>query len=256
MGIERNFAGDHKAHLGYWGPPTSVANFCEEDYAVTLYVGEFVNSFTNLAYVVFTVYWAFRTLLPGESLLTRPSNLALFFVGVFSLVFHLTLKYETQVCDDLSMFWVCAALVYELYTLGWSKPAKLSFAFILTAVLGVISAYHYALHQLWLHNVTFIALVTAIWPRVLYLIRTRFKGEKKQYWTKQFRVGGLCFLMGFVVWAIDGAYCGALRETRKQLGIPLAFVLELHGWWHILTALGAGYCIRVTKVLIQDHASE
>ncbi|OAP64725.1 hypothetical protein AYL99_00697 [Fonsecaea erecta] len=251
MGLERNFAGDHKAHLGYWGPPTSVANFCEEDYAVTLYVAEFVNSFTNLAYV----YWAFRTLLPGESLFTQPSNLALFFVGVSSLVFHLTLKYETQVCDDLSMFWVCAALVYELYTLGWSKPAKLAFGSILTAVLGVISAYHYALHQLWLHNVTFIALVTAIWPRVLYLIRTRFAGEKKQYWTRQFRVGGLCFLMGFVVWVIDSAYCGALRETRKQLGIPFAFVLELHGWWHILTALGAGYCIRVTKVLTQEHAS-
>jgi len=249
MGLERNFAGDAKALLGYWGPPTSVANFCEEDYAVTLYIGEFVNSFTNLAYV----YWAFRTLLPGENLLTEPSNLALFFVGVTSFAFHLTLKYEAQVCDDLSMFWVCAALVYELYTLGWSRSAKIAFGSTLTAVLGVISAYHYALHQLWLHNSTFIALVTAIWPRVLYLIHTRMKGEEKRYWIGQFRFGGICFLTGFGVWVLDSAYCSALRDTRKTLGIPFAFLLELHGWWHILTALGAGYCIRVTKVLTKQQ---
>lgn len=188
-------------------------------------------------------------------MLTQPSNLALFFVGAFSLIFHLTLKYETQVCDDLSMFWVCAALIHELYTLEMSKPAKVAFASTLTAVLGVISAYHYVLHQLWLHNLTFIVEVTAIWPRVLYLIRTRFKGEQKRYWTGEFRTGGLCFMLGFVVWALDSAYCGALRETRKSLGIPFGFFLELHGWWHILTALGAGYCIRVTKVLTHQQKS-
>jgi dihydroceramidase len=174
---------------------------------------------------------------------------------VTSFAFHLTLKYETQVCDDLSMFWVCAALVYELYTLGWSRPSKLAFGFVLTAALGTISAYHYTLHQLWLHNTTFITLVTAIWPRVLYLIRTRFEGEQRRYWTGEFRVGGLCFLMGFVVWVLDSAYCGALRETRKELGVPLGFLLELHGWWHVLTAVGAGYCIRVMKELTKKQHS-
>lgn len=147
------------------------------------------------------------------------------------------------------MFWVCAAIIYELYTIDRSSTVKLVFGSTLTAVLGVISAYHYTLNQLWLHNGTFIILVTAIWPRVLYLIRTRFRDDEKRYWIGQFRVGGLCFLMGFVVWLIDGAACGWLREVRKSLGVPLAFILELHGWWHILTALGAGYCIRVTKQL-------
>lgn len=181
--------------------------------------------------------------------MTAFPNLALFFVGVTSFAFHLTLQYGTQICDDLSMFWVCAALIYELYTVDQSSTVKLAFGSILTAVLGVISAYHYFLNQLWLHNSTFIILVTAIWPRVLYMIRTRLRGDQRKYWTGQFRVGGLCFMMGFVVWLIDGAVCGWLRDTRKFLGVPLGFVLELHGWWHILTALGAGYCIRVTKVL-------
>jgi general stress protein CsbA len=108
------------------------------------------------------VFWAFQTLLPGENLLTQPSNIALFFVGVTSFLFHLTLKYETQVMDDLSMFWVCAALVHELYTLDWKQSSRLAFGTILSAVLVGISIYHYYLHQLWLHNLTFISLVTAV----------------------------------------------------------------------------------------------
>lgn len=197
------------------------------------------------------VYWAFKTLRPGESLLATTAfpNLALFFVGVTSFGFHLTLKYGTQMCDDLSMFWVCAALIYELYTIDHSSTFRFAVGSTLTAVLGVISAYHCVLNQLWLHNWTFILLVTAIWPRVLYLIRNRLQGEERRYWMSKFRFGGICFISGFVVWLIDGAVCGWLRQTRSYVGIPWAFFLELHGWWHILTALGAGYCIQVTKRL-------
>lgn len=182
-------------------------------------------------------------------------NLALFFVGVCSFAYHLTLKYSTQICDDLSMFWVCAAIVYELYTIDRSPHVRLAIGSTLTVVLGVISAVHYSIYQLWLHNATFILLVTAIWPRVLYLIHHRLQGQEKQYWIGRFRVGGLCFLAGFVVWLIDGAACGWLRQTRSYLGLPWAFALELHGWWHILTALGAGYCIRVTKQLTKRSST-
>ncbi|KAI1614729.1 ceramidase [Exophiala viscosa] len=247
MGLERNFVGDPHAFEGYWGPPTSVANFCEEDYGVTLYIGEFVNTFTNLAYV----YWSINELFPGESLFSTTAfpNLALFFVGVMSFAFHLTLKYGAQLCDDLSMFWVCAAIIYELYTVDQPPKVKVAFGSALTAVLGTISAIHCTLYQLWLHNWTFVLLVTAIWPRVLYLIQRKFKGEEKKYWLAKFRVGGISFVAGFIVWVIDSAACGQLREARRAVGPPWAFVLELHGWWHILTAVGAGYCVRVTKVL-------
>ncbi|KAL2424354.1 hypothetical protein ABEF95_002609 [Exophiala dermatitidis] len=252
--VERDFAGDVHAQHGFWGPPTSIANFCEEDYGVTYMVAELINSFTNLAYV----YWAFKTLQPGESLLSTTAfpNLALFFVGVTSFAYHLTLKYATQMGDDLSMFWVCAAIIYELYTFDKTPGFRVAFGSTLTAVLGVISAVHYNLYQLWLHNATFALLVTAIWPRVLYLIHRRFEGQEKAYWIGRFRVGGFCFLAGFVVWLIDGAVCGWLRETRSYVGLPWAFLLELHGWWHILTALGAGYCIRVSKVLTRKGPAE
>jgi dihydroceramidase len=63
----RHFAGDPHALHGTWSPPTSTAkyatcrtshhaleandtSFCEEDYAVSRYLAEFINSLTNLAY--------------------------------------------------------------------------------------------------------------------------------------------------------------------------------------------------------------
>lgn len=66
------FDGDPYANAGVWSPPTATAkcaslqsamtrpwlgpaadlpcSFCEEDYAVTPYIAEFVNTLTNVAY--------------------------------------------------------------------------------------------------------------------------------------------------------------------------------------------------------------
>jgi dihydroceramidase len=69
----RHFAGDLYANAGIWSPPSSAAkyvfkkkkgslsrssianqattsSFCEEDYAVTIYIAEFINSLSNLVY--------------------------------------------------------------------------------------------------------------------------------------------------------------------------------------------------------------
>jgi len=233
-----------------------------------------VNSWTNLAYGKFSgriealtsiiivrnahvcpsVYYAISTLDPHESLLSASAlpNLALFFVGVMSLGFHLSLKYATQMCDDLSMFWVCAAIIFEIYGLDKSRNARAAIGLSLTSTLGIISVIHYRINQLWLHNSTFVLLVTAIWPRVVYLIRHKLKGQEKRDAIRTFRIGGTSFLLGFVLWLIDGAVCGWLRDVRGGIGLPWAFFLELHGWWHILTAVGAGIVIRLTKRLTKE----
>jgi dihydroceramidase len=33
--------------------------------------------------------------------------------------------------------------------------------------------------------------------------------------------------------------CKYVTAAKKQLGMPFSILLELHGWWHILTAIGA-----------------
>lgn len=40
----------------FWGAPTANSNFCEEDYLVTRYIAEFINSLSNLAYIFYAIY--------------------------------------------------------------------------------------------------------------------------------------------------------------------------------------------------------
>jgi len=44
---------------------------------------------------------------------------------------------------------------------------------------------------------------------------------------------------------VDGGFCAELRAVRQSVGLPWAFALELHGWWHVLTAVGAAAFVRL-----------
>lgn len=50
------------------------------------------------------------------------------------------------------------------------------------------------------------------------------------------------FISGFIIWNIDTAICGQLTAVKRTIGMPWSFLLELHGWWHLFTGLGAYIC--------------
>jgi dihydroceramidase len=54
--------------------------------------------------------------------------------------------------------------------------------------------------------------------------------------------GGILFASGFVLWNIDREICPSLTAFKRQIGMPWSFVFELHGWWHVLTGIGAYIC--------------
>jgi dihydroceramidase len=51
------------------------------------------------------------------------------------------------------------------------------------------------------------------------------------------------FISGYVIWNIDNFTCSWLTEAKRKIGMPLSFLLELHGWWHIFTGIGAYICM-------------
>jgi dihydroceramidase len=63
--------------------------------------------------------------------------------------------------------------------------------------------------------------------------------------------GAVVFISGFGIWNLDNALCGSLTQTKRALGMPWSFVLELHGWWHIFTGVGAYIC----EILFLEHCS-
>ena len=64
----------------------------------------------------------------------------------------------------------------------------------------------------------------------------------KMMWT-MIAVGLSVFLGGFGIWTIDNVHCSSLRAWRREIGLPWGVLLEGHGWWHLMTGLGAYFYI-------------
>ena len=50
-----------------------------------------------------------------------------------------------------------------------------------------------------------------------------------------FRVGCATFSAGFVIWNLDNLFCSCISRWKDAITWPLAFLLEGHAWWHVLT---------------------
>lgn len=46
-------------------------------------------------------------------------------------------------------------------------------------------------------------------------------------------------LFAYFLWNIDVHFCATLTQWKRQIGMPWGVLLELHGWWHVMTAVAA-----------------
>jgi dihydroceramidase len=149
------------------------------------------------------------------------------------------------------MLYLAGALIQRLYCSKLpSATAMLANAAVFAAVSG-LSVYYVQSGNLLLHTSIFAGELTLIWPRTLYLIycgRERSVVERSRL-LRRFRIAVAYLVLGFVLWNIDINYCMELRDLRSRIGLPFAWLLELHGWWHFLTALGAFEYMKLIRLL-------
>lgn len=62
----------------------------------------------------------------------------------------------------------------------------------------------------------------------------------------------MIFNLGFYLWVIDGWICGFLRSARKRIGLPLAFLLELHGWYVFTHFISLSFLLRAIETHVRD----
>ncbi|TDZ18850.1 Alkaline ceramidase YDC1 [Colletotrichum sidae] len=245
------FVNDATAGDGIWGYPTSKANFCEEDYLFSRYIAEFINCLSNAAYI----YFAFKypranphAAVPWYKTLDIQS-IGLLFVGVFSGIFHGTMHQETQLLDDLSMLILAGALVQPLYVHRQTAPVRKSITALLWAGIAAMAVVYVRSGDIFIHVMTFTGLLTLVWPRTLYLLygTGSYAKEQQRRCMRTFWKAVAVLVLGFTLWHIDLEYCAELRAARRAVGLPLAWVLEFHGWWHVFTALGASWYMRLIR---------
>lgn len=238
----------------YWGAPTSTLNWCEEDYTVTKLIAEIVNTTTNswVLFCLISIWAVFKFNYPRRYIVLW---LGCCVVGVGSWFFHMTLQWEWQVLgDELPMIIASSCYLFTVLEITPSSEPKSvqresilkNSALCISLTLFICISYLYNQSAVF-HQVSFGLLIVLCVLRSYGLLTTFLPSddpdpelrEKRRQIMKILKRGALIFFLGFVCWNIDNNFCQSLRQARIQMGRPLGFLLQLHGWWHLMTGYGS-----------------
>ncbi|KAK9719740.1 hypothetical protein K7432_004618 [Basidiobolus ranarum] len=238
MSQESNILG----YPGYWGSSTSSVDWCETNYEYNYYVAEMFNTFSSLAMVVIGELGAW--LHPKAEISYRIAFRLVAVVGWGSLLFHCTLKYETQMLDELPMCWTAAMLYYCLVTNKYPKigswfPILLSaYTIFVTLVVSLSSGKL----QFYLFHITFGSLEIVDLIMTLNIYLKKRKGAAAIKWL--FEAGIAFYLVAVIIWSTDYSFCKYLNgHVATILGnsTVLPFNPQFHAFWHILVSTGLYY---------------
>ncbi|KAL7906108.1 alkaline phytoceramidase [Trichoderma velutinum] len=228
----------------FWGDATSYLKYPivkSQDYVITRYVAEFINTLSSLAFAAYGVYGLSKPGHNGQTCARLLSYSGLIGVGICSASYHMTLKYHTQMSDELSMHLLTTPMVYRLLTFKSSPRRTKIIAVLLTILFTAVMITHMVMDEFLLHATTFGLAVYLIATRTLKLISQQVPDERIMKNLRNIALFGCFnFAFGYFLWLLDGWLCSLLTSMKHSAGLPLAFFLELHGWWHIFICIG-GY---------------
>jgi len=234
----------------FWGKPTGDVDFCEENYYATSYVAELINTLTNIGYLIYAILGIRYTRSQQRNNYYALPYIGLGLVAIGSGAFHATLKYNMRMADGLSMFIPTAIVLHRVIVFNKSTTFSLTTGGIITAVLVAASIIYYITGNMDFHSACFAVMIVAVGGRTAWLIEKKIHdSEVKRKMRNLSRIGLACSVVGYSVWLIDHWACSGLRSTRRSMGMPWGFILELHGWWHILTGIAAYTFIALIEYL-------
>ena len=169
-----------------------------------------------------------------------------------------------QLVDELSMIYTTCLMCFATFSYGKSRRYSVVLAVALIGLSLFITLYYHYLQDPAFHQNAYAILTAIVLFRAMYVMevnmRPRFranakgssaaqeKGDRRdeqilrQMWT-MIVCGLSIFLGGFLLWHLDNEHCSTLRRWRREVGMPWGFVLEGHGWWHLMTGTGAYFYI-------------
>ncbi|KAJ1894785.1 alkaline ceramidase ydc1 [Kickxella alabastrina] len=167
------------------------------------------------------------------------------FVGCGSACFHATLKYTTQMLDELPMLYLCAFVFYALVEADKKPVYGVLFPSVLfTFQAGITLTYLFWMQSPVFHQVAFgLTSVACVVFGLRRMKEMRLSNHTSRILSRMHLLGHVGMWGGFLAWNLDNVFCHRLRSYRSQVGTPLDTLLQLHGWWHILTAYGSTYLL-------------
>ncbi len=177
-------------------------------------------------------------------------SIALVILGTNSFVFHATLRHATQYCDEISMFVLGGSLLQSVYTINQSPAVSRGTTAGIFAVVGLLSAIYIRTGDILHHVYSFNTMILLVGARTIYLIYGAARPElESARLVKLFGRAVAILVVAYILWQLDLEKCLELRRLRQAVGLLWAWLFEFHGWWHVLTALGASTYIRLIREL-------
>lgn len=232
-------------------------SFCEEDFILTPFIAEVINTLTNLTYLVYGSYGIYKNRHKADAFLHAWPYIGIMLVGAGSAIFHATNLYYTQWADDLSMLFATATVMHRVFTFDRPKKDAVVYGLALAAFLVLFSIYHCLTDEIVGHAILFGAMILIVGFKTRMTINQRITSPvlrsqiRKLVW-----VGTASFGLGWALWNVDQFGCDTLTNIKRWIGMPLSFIFELHGWWHIFTGIGAYCFIGLVEYLTSEEAGE
>ena len=121
--------------------------------------------------------------------------------------------------------------------------------------LIAFSVYHCVTDEVIFHATLFGSMILAVGFKTRSTIHERIKDKAlRAQIMRLVWFGTFSFGLGWVLWNIDQLACPTLTAMKRWVGMPLSFLLELHGWWHVWTGIGAYCFIGLVEYLTGEEA--
>jgi dihydroceramidase len=177
-------------------------------------------------------------------------SVALLVLGIGSFLFHATLRQTLEFADEFSMLGLTWSMLHAALT-SHQPPAR---ARLITAGLAVVylgfSGFYLWSAKIIYQVAAFELGLAGVIVRSVYVLHWKkpgfAEGQKREWRVRKLKALGVS-LLGYLLWNVDLEYCAELRALKAQVGLPWAWLLEFHGWWHILTAVGAALSMQVAR---------
>lgn len=172
-------------------------------------------------------------------------------VGLLSGWFHSTLKYHSQMGDDLSMFLAVGAILHQLLCFQATPAQQRNYTLAILGTVIPISVYHCWADEIYVHEITFAFMIFLVSRHTRALIKKQVKNEESRKKLGKMATFGISTgLFGYFLWNIDFHLCSYVTAFKHYIGLPWGFIFELHGWWHILTGIGAYVGMALVEYLV------
>ncbi|CEP25083.1 YDC1 [Cyberlindnera jadinii] len=244
FGLPFSFPYPLEAQTGYWDKVTSTIDWCEENYVVSPYVAEAMNTLSNSVFILLAVFAVYSSVKNKHEIRFAIISLGFMLVGVGSWLFHMTLKYEFQLLDELPMIYATCVPMWSIFSEG--RDSTTSVVILLTVIFSanLLTAIYMYFKDPTIHQVAYAIMNVIIVLKSYLLTEENVHDERAK--KNLFRTMGLgiaIFLSGYFLWNMDVHFCDSWIDLRRFLGMPYGFFFELHSWWHILTGTGVYFYV-------------